>query len=49
MTTVNESQIKLLKKMFQAIAEMKGLAGSGLGKNDDVKCIIIDNWVRVSF
>ncbi|KAA0033551.1 retrotransposon protein [Cucumis melo var. makuwa] len=48
--TVIENRIKLLKKTFQAIAEMRGPAGSGFGWNDDVKCIIterdvFDHWV----
>ncbi|KAL0556675.1 hypothetical protein IC582_005190 [Cucumis melo] len=37
--------------MFQAITKIRGLAGSGFGWNDDVKCIIaerdvLDNWIR---
>ncbi|KAA0035635.1 retrotransposon protein [Cucumis melo var. makuwa] len=52
MTIVIESRIKLLKKTFQAIAEMRSPTGSGFGWNDDVKCIIVerdmfDHWVRV--
>uniref|UniRef100_A0A9I9D4Z6 Retrotransposon protein n=1 Tax=Cucumis melo TaxID=3656 RepID=A0A9I9D4Z6_CUCME len=51
-TTVIKSRIKLLKKTFQAIAEMRGPTGSCFGWNDDVKCIIIerdvfDHWVQM--
>ncbi|KAA0036124.1 retrotransposon protein [Cucumis melo var. makuwa] len=41
-TTVIESRIKLLKKTFQAIEEMRGPTGSGFGWNDNVKCIITE-------
>ena len=51
-TTVIDCRIKVLKQTFQAIAEMRGLAYSGFGWNDEEKCIIgekelFDNWIRI--
>ncbi|KAA0043432.1 retrotransposon protein [Cucumis melo var. makuwa] len=50
-TTIIESRIKLLKKTFQAIAEIRAPTSSGFSWYDDVKCIIVerdmfDHWVR---
>ncbi|KAA0037842.1 retrotransposon protein [Cucumis melo var. makuwa] len=51
MTTVIESRIKLLKKTFLAIVELRGPTDSDFSWNDDVKCIIakrdvFNHWVR---
>ncbi|KAA0047371.1 retrotransposon protein [Cucumis melo var. makuwa] len=50
-TTVIDCRIKILKRTFQAIAEMRGPACSGFRWNDEKKCIItekelFDNWIR---
>ncbi|KAL0556485.1 hypothetical protein IC582_004999 [Cucumis melo] len=39
------SRIKLMKRMFHALAEMRGPTYSGFGWNDEQKCIV-DNWVK---